>query len=194
MQEMKEIVEKALSLTKGKWQRNLVHFGLWKLQGYAAYWRDRYFASAQNFIVRLNENGIPASLYVREFTVGIILGQEWVETFELLEHLHQEALSLALTLQRLAAQDSKAARRLRGRGELRRLAAELRRKMEWLIELNQSFISAVYNEDALAQALIQASMRRALLFAREESERILNKWRNLAGADNTDEGGDEKWK
>jgi len=193
MVELLETVEKALSLAKGKWQRDLVNFGLLELKGWAARWRGKYIASARNFVERLNRNGVPSTLHIHRSTVGVILGQEWVEAFELLRQLRQEALSVASTLKRFA-QDSKTARRLRGRGELRRLAAGLRREMEWLIELNQSFISAIYNEDALAQALIQASMRRALLFAREESERTLNKWRNLAGADNTDEGGEEKWR
>jgi len=39
--------------------------------------------------------------------------------------------------------------------------------------------------------LIQASMKRTLQLAREESERVLSKWRRLADVVNTDKGGDE---
>jgi len=178
MQEMREIVEKALSLAKGGWQRDLVNFGLLKLRGRASYWRGAYIASATNFVERLRKNGIPAVLYVREFRVGIILGKEWVEAFELLQQLRQEALSLASTLQRLA-QDRKAALRLRGRSELRHLAAELRRKMEWLIQLNQSHIDAIYDGNELSQILTEASRKRTIQLTQEECERILSKWRQI---------------
>jgi len=189
MQEMKEVVEKALSLAGGRWQRDLINFGLLKLRGRAANWRGGYVSSARSLVTRLNASGIPASLYIYEDTFGLILGREWVEAFNLLSHLREEALSLASTLQRLAAQDSKAARRLRGRGELRHLAAKLRQQMEFLVELNQSLINAIYEEDTTSQALIQASMKRTLQLAREESERVLSKWRRLA--DVVNKGGDE---
>jgi len=101
------MMEKALRLARGKWQRRMVKTGYDRLRGAAKhYYCGSYYQSLENLAKRLQDAGIPARIFMPERgRFYFIYGENWVRLFDSARKFQDELIGVRENLNTLVNQN-----------------------------------------------------------------------------------------
>ena len=101
------VMEKALRLARGKWQRRMVRTGYDRLRGAAKhYYCGSYYQSLEGLAKRLKREGIPARIFMPERgRFYFIYGEDWVRLFDNARNFKDKLVKIRENLDTLVNQN-----------------------------------------------------------------------------------------
>jgi len=103
----RELINKAMKLAKGKWQRLMLKYGVWKLQGSAATWRASYRVSLESLAYRLRKEGIPAIAFRQGYHLCLVFGDDFVSLYRRMDELRDDAIRAHVDIVKLTENNRK---------------------------------------------------------------------------------------